>query len=34
MSSLTDDTDRKLINNENTEIPDDDDDDFASADER
>jgi hypothetical protein len=34
MSSLTDDTDRKFINNENTEIPDDDDDDFASADER
>jgi len=33
MNSLTDDTDRKLVN-ENTEIPEDDDDDFASADER
>lgn len=33
VNSLTDDTDRKL-GNENTEIPDDDDDDFASADER
>jgi hypothetical protein len=32
MSSLTDDIERKF--NENTEVPDDDDDDFASADER
>ncbi|KAL7048626.1 hypothetical protein ACKWTF_003426 [Chironomus riparius] len=32
MNSFTDDTDRKLVN-ENTEIPEDDDDDFASADE-
>lgn len=32
MSSLTDDNDKKLM--ENTEVPDDEDDDFASADER
>lgn len=32
MSSLTDDNDKKLL--ENTEVPDDEDDDFASADER
>lgn len=32
MSSLTDDFEKKLL--ENTEIPDDEDDDFASADER
>lgn len=32
MSSLTDDVEKKLM--ENTEVPDDEDDDFASADER
>lgn len=32
MSSLTDDVDKKML--ENTEVPDDEDDDFASADER
>jgi hypothetical protein len=32
MSSLTDDIDKKMM--ENTEVPDDEDDDFASADER
>lgn len=32
MSSLTDDNDKKLL--ENTEVPEDEDDDFASADER
>lgn len=32
MSSLTDDIDKKML--ENTEVPDDEDDDFASADER
>lgn len=32
MNSLTDDTDKKFL--ENTEVPDDEDDDFASADER
>lgn len=32
MSSLTDDFDKKMM--ENTEVPDDEDDDFASADER